>query len=125
VGDLTTNISRSEGACNCGCGFNTMDYETIIVVQDACDYFSAKLSNKCHLDINSWCRCLAWNDHEGGSDFSQHIYATACDHSIRDISIYELSEYYLKKYPGKFGIGIYHNFVHLDTRTEGCARWRA
>jgi hypothetical protein len=27
-------------------------------------------------------------------------------------------------YPGKYGIGRYDNFTHLDTRTNGPVRWK-
>jgi uncharacterized protein YcbK (DUF882 family) len=123
MGDLTTNISRHEVACNCSCGFDTIDYETLMVVQQACDYFSGIIGNKCTLDVNSGCRCANWNKHVGGSKDSQHLYGRAIDHCIREISISELADYYLKKYPGKYGIGIYKNFIHLDTKSGQPRRW--
>jgi len=123
MGDLTPNISRHEIACNCGCGFDSLDLETADRVQEACDYFSAVLGKKCILDINSGCRCFAWNDHEGGSDNSQHLSARAIDHKIREITIDELAGFYLSRFPGKYGIGVYKTFVHFDSRTNGPARW--
>jgi uncharacterized protein YcbK (DUF882 family) len=123
MGDLTTNISRHEVACKCGCGFDTADYETTAAVQEACDYFSQLLEGKCILIINSGCRCESWNKHVGGSKNSQHLYSRAIDHYIRGISIKELADYYLKKYPDKYGIGIYKNFIHLDTKSGPPRRW--
>jgi len=123
MGDLTTNISRHEIACNCECGYDSIDFEVVRVVQEACDCFSGMLGKKCILTINSGCRCVAWNDHEGGSENSQHLYARAIDHRIDGVTIDELAGYYMSRYPGKYGIGVYDTFVHLDTRSEGPARW--
>ena len=40
MGDLTANISRYEIECKCGdCGFDTIDYQTVMIWQDVCDYF--------------------------------------------------------------------------------------
>ena len=118
MGDLTINISRHEGRCNCGCGFSSMDWLTVEMVQDACDYFSKKLGKKVTLIITSWCRCEEWNAHEDGSDFSQHLVGKACDHYIKEVPLQELTQYYLDKYPGKFGIGVYEDFIHLDCRAR-------
>jgi len=123
MGDLTTNISRHEVACNCGCGFDSIDFKTILIVQSACDYFSHVLGRKCVLDVSSGCRCLAWNDHEDGSEDSQHIYARAIDHSIRGVEPSVLAEYYMSRYPSKYGIGTYKTFVHFDTKTGRSRRW--
>ncbi len=39
MGDLTDNLSRSEMACNCGCGFDVVDYDLAVTLQDAVDHF--------------------------------------------------------------------------------------
>jgi len=122
MGDLTPNISRHEISCNCGCGFDSIDYLTTLYVQQACDHFSAKLGHKCILNIHSGCRCPIWNKHEGGAERSQHLFARAIDHDIEEITPLELAQYYLDRFPGVFGIGIYKTFVHFDTRTG--LQWR-
>jgi len=98
-----------------------MDWETVEIVQGACDYFSLKLGKKVTLIITSWCRCEYWNAYVDGAAFSQHLLGKACDHYIEGISTRELAEYYLTKYPGKFGIRVYDIFIHFDSRS-GC--WR-
>lgn len=123
MGDLTPNISRHEVACNCGCGFDTIDYQTAIIVQEACDFFSAQIGRKCYLDINSGCRCFAWNDHINGAENSQHLYGRALDHSIREVTTEELYLFYAGRFPLKYGIGRYKNFIHFDTRTGEARRW--
>lgn len=144
MGDLTKNISRHEVECRCDgrfgpCHAKGMDWETIQVVQGACDHFAEKLGlSKVTLIITSGSRCKPYNDNprsEGGvggakgkgeSDGSFHKYAMAMDHKITQVSAKELYDYYCEKYPGKFGIGYYPpergNFVHLDSRPYK-ARW--
>ena len=41
MGDLTSNLSRHEFACECGCGFDTVDFELVTVIQKACNHFEA------------------------------------------------------------------------------------
>jgi len=129
VGDLTTNISRHELACGCGCGFQSMDWETIEVVQDVCDHFADNLGvEKVVLTITSAARCYEYNRKpasEGGpgsNDNSQHPKACAIDLQIAGVSPQEVYEYLDQKYPNTFGIGLYKTFVHIDTRPYR-ARW--
>lgn len=125
MGDLTKNISRHELACHCGCGYDSMDMETVEVVQGACEYFAARLHvNRVTLQINSAARCLAYNrsDAVGSTDESQHPKARAMDIRIEGVSPAELYHYFDTKYPGKYGVGLYASFVHIDTRRVK-ARW--
>lgn len=117
MGDLTENISRYEIACKCGCGKNTIDFFTVMMVQGACDFFSKKLGRRVTLDISSGSRCPFWNAHEGGGDKSQHLESRAIDHKIREVSVDELFDYYLAKYPMIYGFGKYPTFVHVDSRS--------
>jgi len=124
MGDLSLNLSRKEIACKCGCGYDSIDVETIHVVQDMCDHFARFLGqSKVILIVNSGCRCFAWNDHINGSTDSLHMESRAIDFRIKEVSIKLVAEYLLNKYKGKYGIGIYDTFIHLDTRTDGPARW--
>ena len=123
MGDLTKNISRKELACHCGCGFDSMDFETINVVQEACDYFALIMSeDKVTLTITSGARCLEHNRSVGSNDKSQHVKARAMDVTIEGVAPNELYTYLDERYPAKYGIGRYNSFTHLDTRTER-ARW--
>jgi uncharacterized protein YcbK (DUF882 family) len=122
--DITHNITRHEVACKCGCGFDSLDYQTAVYVQTACAHFAIKRGlYRSVLLISSGCRCMAWNDHEGGQEGSKHLRASALDHHIVDVTPRELYDYYDKKYKGKFGVGLYKTFVHFDTRSDGPARW--
>lgn len=129
MGDLTRNISRHELACNCGCGFSSMDWETIEVVQDVCDHFANILGvDKVVLNITSAARCYAYNrlpSSEGGpgsNDKSQHPKACALDFQIVGVSPKAIYEYLNHKYPNKYGIGEYTTFIHFDSRSYR-ARW--
>ncbi len=96
---------------------------TLLYVQDACDYFTVKLGRTVVLDINSGCRCFEHNVCCNGSWESKHLQARAIDHSIRGISIAELAKYYILRFKGEMGIGLYDTFIHFDSRTDGPARW--
>lgn len=123
MGDLTKNISRHELACKCGCGFDTMDWETIEVIQDVCDYFAGKLQvPKVVLSINSAARCLDYNRKVGSKDTSQHVKGRALDVNIQGVSTQAIYDYLDQKYPSKYGIGLYSTFVHFDSRSYR-ARW--
>ncbi|MGH1461232.1 MAG: D-Ala-D-Ala carboxypeptidase family metallohydrolase [Neptuniibacter sp.] len=125
MGDLTKNISRHELSCNCGCGFHTMDWETIEVVQDVCDHFAEQLGEeKVTLSIHSAARCYTYNRSPavGSNDNSQHPKACAIDFHIVGVSLKEIYEYLDQKYPNTFGIGLYKTFVHVDSRSYR-ARW--
>ena len=122
---LTKNINRTEVACRCGCGQDSIDYAVIQAVQGACDYFAEKLGkSKVILHINSGNRCEKHNAKVGGGDKSQHLLGKAIDHYIEDVTIRELFNYYAKKYPHTFGKSPYYadGFVHLDSRDHS-ATW--
>ncbi len=130
MGNLTKNISRHELACSCGCGLDSMDWETINVVQECCDYAASVLHvDKVVLYITSASRCYKYNrvpvedGGPGSSDASQHPKCRAIDFEIAGVGPAHIYTYLDQKYPGKYGIGRYKTFTHLDTRTNGPARW--
>lgn len=126
MGDLTKNISRRELACNCGCGFDSMDWETINAVQECCDRFSESMGGiRIYCEITSAARCLAYNLRVGSNNASQHPKARAIDFKIRGVAPKTIYDYLNTRYSGRYGIGLYPTFVHLDTRTNGPARWGA
>ncbi|WP_027252051.1 D-Ala-D-Ala carboxypeptidase family metallohydrolase [Photobacterium halotolerans] len=124
MGDLTKNISRHELACKCGaCDHQTADFETVMIVQDACDHFAEKLEvGKVVLNIHSAHRCYRHNDAVGGAKKSQHRLGSALDISIRNVLPKDVYAYLDAKYPDRLGLGLYDTFVHVDTR-KGKARW--
>lgn len=121
---VSKNISRHELACHCGCGFDSMDVETIKVVQDCCAHFEKELCcDKVVLIVNSASRCFGYNSSIGSNDNSQHPKARAIDFQIVGVSPQMIYSYLSEAHQNKYGIGLYQTFVHLDTRTDGPARW--
>ena len=111
------NFSRKEFACKCGCGFDTIDYELLEVLKDIRIYYGVPVL------INSGCRCVSHNHSVGGSPHSQHVLGRACDFVVKGIDADEVADYLESKYQGKFGIGRYNGRTHIDTRSNGPARW--
>lgn len=129
MGNLSQNLSRKEFACKCGCGFDTVDHELVEVLQGCVDHFADLYHTAVMIIITGPNRCIMHNIDVGGADGSQHIKARAADfklfiHSGRDqIHPDEVAVYLDENYSDKFGIGQYTNRTHLDTRTNGPARW--
>jgi len=115
MGDLTKNFSRSEYACKCGCGFDTVDYPLVVYHQQIRDHFGKPVT------ILSGCRCDEHNSRCGGAYDSQHLEAKAGDIFVLDVSPEEVGMYCEEI--GVPGIGVYDDFVHTDSRSNGPARW--
>jgi len=113
---LTKNFSRKEFACNCGCGFDTVDFELINICQEVADNFRDVVY------INSGCRCKAHNKAVGGGKNSQHLLGRAADLRLKHTEPDRVHAYLIKKYPNSLGIGKYNTFTHIDTRILK-ARW--
>ena len=126
MGGVTKNISRHELACSCGCDFDSMDVETVNVVQDAADHFAEVLGvDRVVVVITSAARCFEYNRSPGvgSNDRSQHPKARAVDFRIVGVTPLKIYSYLSRKYRGKYGLGRYPTFVHVDTRSNGPTRW--
>lgn len=77
MGDLSTNFSRSEFACKCGCGLDEVEEELIRFLQALRDKVGP-------IKIISGCRCPDHNASKkvGGSKNSSHITGVAADISV-------------------------------------------
>lgn len=117
MGDLSKHFNRAEFACKDGCGRDTIDHETLLVLEDLRKHFDAPVR------ISSGYRCPARNKAVGGSPGSQHLYGRAADVTVDGAKPSEVADYLDHKYPGRYGIGRYATFTHLDTRTGSGARW--
>lgn len=117
MGDLSKNFSRWEFACRCGCGFDTVDGELLRVLQELRDYYN------CRVTIISGCRCVSHNATiPGAARDSQHIEAKAADVFVDGVSPRAVYLYLDRKYPKKFGLGLYPGRIHLDVRPDR-VRW--
>ena len=110
---VSPHFSRSEMACKCGCGFDTVDVELIDVLEVIRTLIGP-------FTPNSVCRCETHNRAVGGSPKSQHLRARAADVPTEDPE--RLYSFLDNLYPDVFGIGLYDDFVHIDTRSIK-ARW--
>jgi uncharacterized protein YcbK (DUF882 family) len=107
---------RDEFECKCGCGFDAVDIELLVVLSDVRLHFNTPVI------ITGGNRCKKHNKREGGAKRSQHIFAKACDFKVVDINPNLVYEYLEEKYPNKFGIGRYSGRTHIDVRLNR-TRW--
>ena len=146
MGDLTEHFSRHEFSCKCGCGFDTVDYELLMNLEELADRFMEKEpdAHRVAIHINSGNRCREHDRkikikqaQKAGRPFiekkskSQHLVGRAADfrmeyvfengrRKIPDDDIADLLELI---YVARHGIGRYSGRTHYDTRTNGPARW--
>ena len=114
--NLHDHFSRTEFACNCGCGFDTVDAELLHVLIRTRAEFGKPIR------IMSGCRCERHNGNQGGSEKSKHIIGRAADIAIDTIHPDIVADFLEMQYPDKYGIGRYTGRTHIDTRA-GKVRW--
>ena len=76
--NITENFKRSEFACGCGCGYDSIDERLVHRLQVIRDYIRQSMI------INSGCRCLSHNNNVGGAPSSLHTKGQAVDFWVRD-----------------------------------------
>lgn len=114
---ISKHFTRLEMACKCGCGLDSMDAETLKIADEVRDLVGEPITP------SSAARCLAYNrsPEVGSNDKSQHPKCRAMDLPVPDPrAVYE---WLCKRHQDKYGFGLYKTFVHVDTRTNGPARW--
>jgi uncharacterized protein YcbK (DUF882 family) len=107
-------FKRSEFACKCGCGFDTVDYALVCALDAIREHFGQPVT------ITSGCRCSTWNKAQGGVTGSQHVRGRAADIVVKDVHPADVAEFANTLNLG--GIGVYPDFTHIDTR-HGRYRW--
>ena len=115
---LSKSFSRAEFKCQCNnCDYDTVDIELINVLQLLRDHFSSPVK------ITSGNRCAEHNLCVGSkAKASYHIRGRAADIKVQGVPPIVVQDYLLNTYPGKYGIGSYTSFTHIDTRTKA-GRW--
>jgi uncharacterized protein YcbK (DUF882 family) len=117
MGDLSEHFSRFEFGCRCGCEFNSVDAELLHVLEkDVRGYYNKVVA------VTSGCRCFAWNDYVDGTEDSLHLVSKAADIAVENTLTLAVYHYLDNKFPDKYGIGLYDNWVHIDVRPQR-ARW--
>lgn len=112
---ISENFTRVEFECSCGCGFDTVDSELLRLLENIRAHFDKPVL------VNSACRCVAHNTAVGGGQHSQHLYGRAADIVVAGIDPAIVAE--LAEQLGAGGVGKYETFTHVDSRSNGPARW--
>jgi len=113
---ISTHFHRTEFACNCGCGFDTVDTDTLSVLEAVRTHFGKPVI------INSGCRCPDYNTKVGGAPNSQHTLGRAADIRVQGVEPSDVYDWLAANFPTA-SIGRYATFTHVDTRSHGPARW--
>ena len=109
---MMVHFSRKEFECDCGCGFDTVDFELAEVLDDVAHYWPHS-----RVLINSGCRCPQHNSDIGGEPLSQHLKGKAADIVVENIHADKVATYLELKYHDKYGIGRYDGRTHIDVRS--------
>lgn len=113
---LSKHFSEEEFTCKCGCGYFVPCQELVDILEELREVYNVPIT------INSGCRCEKHNKLVGGEEKSQHLLGTAADIVVRGVSPFKTFQYLDSKYKGKYGIGLYSNWVHIDVRKQQ-SRW--
>lgn len=103
-----TNFKVKEFACKDGSDLVKVDDELVEKLQIMRSYFGSPIT------INSGYRTKAHNTKVGGSPNSQHLLGKAADIVVKGRTPKIVGEF--AKKIGFTGVGIYKDFVHVDTR---------
>lgn len=118
MGDLSENFSRSEFACPCGCGFDTVDAGTLSHLEGIRSMLGDR---RVTVTRGGGCRCATYNKKIGGAKRSQHIKARAADIVVEGVPPDAVAD--IAEELGIPGVGRYDTFTHVDSRTGPVARW--
>jgi len=113
---LSTHFQRAEFACKCGCGFDTVDIQTLEILEAVRQHFGKPVT------ITSGCRCPNHNRRVGGASNSQHVFGRAADIQVRGVHPHQVHAWLDANHPG-VSLGRYSTFTHIDTRSNGPGRW--
>ena len=117
MGDISRNFSRSEFACQCGCGFATADIKLVHLLENIRSHFKTPIT------ITSAARCPDHNKAVGGVKTSKHLQGIACDIQVESVKPYDVYCFVDGYAPNSYGVGFYESFTHIDVRKTK-ARWR-
>lgn len=116
---VSTNFKVNEFRCKDGSDPVFIGEELLDVLQDVRDHFGKAVNTEDH----SGYRTPAHNKKVGGSTYSKHMYGIAADFHVVGVAHKTVYDYLNKKYPNKYGIGLYPWGIHVDTRAAK-SRWQ-
>ena len=109
---LTKNFKSAELDCKgkkC-CSKTMIDIELVGYLQVIRNYFGKAVT------INSGYRCQKHNKNIGGEKNSRHTQGMAADIVVKGVTPIKVAQF--AEMIGIRGIGLYDNFVHIDTRSD-------
>lgn len=113
---VAANFKVREFACNDGTDPIFIAPALVTILQKVRDHFGKAVH------VNSAYRTPAYNKKVGGAAYSQHLYGTAADITVKGVASKTVAAYVETLLPRSGGIGIYPTFVHVDVR-ENKSRW--
>jgi uncharacterized protein YcbK (DUF882 family) len=114
MGDISVHFNRAEFACQCGCGFDTVDTVLLEALESIRNEFEKPIR------VTSGCRCESHNASIGGALRSQHKEGRASDIKVKGISPRVVADF--AEALG-MSVGRYDTFTHIDSRSGPPARW--
>lgn len=113
---VSNNFRVREFACQDGSDPVFIDPALVQVLQSVRNHFNRAVH------INSGFRTASHNKKVGGAAYSQHLYGRAADIRVEGVGAMEVYGYICAILPNSGGVGLYSDFVHVDTRTDK-SRW--
>ena len=114
---LSKNFKVREFACSDGSDPVFISPKLVEVLQNIRDHFGKPVT------INSAYRTVTKNKQVGGATYSQHLYGTAADISVKGVLPSAVADYAEKLLANYGGVGRYSTFTHVDVR-ETKSRWK-
>lgn len=107
---LNKYFKRQEFACQCNCGFDTVDTALLDIVTSVRKHFDKPVT------VTSGCRCKKHNEACGGATESYHLFGKAADIKVKDVTPSEVMAYLKAEYKDRYGFIEYSTWVHVDCR---------
>jgi uncharacterized protein YcbK (DUF882 family) len=111
---VAQHFTRSEFACKCGCGLDSIDAVLVESLQAIRDHFGTPIT------ITSGIRCCDHNKAVGGADYSQHLLGRAADIRVEDVEPRVIADFAEDL---GMSVGRYNTFTHIDSRSGMPDHW--
>jgi len=106
----TQHFHKSEFACKCGCGFDSINPTLVYLLECIRIKFGTPIT------INSGCRCKERNAAVKGKLNSQHLKGNAADIVVKNVEPKLVADYLNELSGNNIGLHAYNTFTHCDCR---------
>lgn len=121
--DPTHYFQVKEFACNDGSDAIFVSRELVDVLVRVRHHFTMKYpKKKIQCIITSGYRTASHSKAVGGASYSNHLYGTAADFYITNVTSKEVQSVLESWYPHTYGIGAAKDYTHIDVR-DVKGRW--